>query len=237
MATLDLLSIGKLLSGDGLASISKKVRSSPAKVAKVLSAGIPVLLANMKRNVATQEGEASLGRALQDHSGKDTDNVVAFLKDVDTKDGKKILGHVLGDDQDRTAQEISRASGLSAGTVIKILAMIAPLLLSLLGNQQQSQQTVQQPAAQTAAPLQLLGGAQQQTQTASSGLGGLGLASLLGSVLGSGTQQQTQAAAPAAASNPALSLLGALLSDQGQDQPQQESASDGLLSGFLNLFR
>ncbi len=236
MATLDLLSIGKLLSGDGLASISKKVRSSPAKVAKVLSAGIPVLLANMKRNVATQEGEASLGRALQDHSGKDTDNVVAFLKDVDTKDGKKILGHVLGDDQDRTAQEISRASGLSAGTVIKILAMIAPLLLSLLGNQQQSQQTVQQPAAQTAAPLQLLGGA-QQTQTASSGLGGLGLASLLGSVLGSGTQQQTQAAAPAAASNPALSLLGALLSDQGQDQPQQESASDGLLSGFLNLFR
>ena len=188
MATLDLLSIGKLLSGDGLASISKKVRSSPAKVAKVLSAGIPVLLANMKRNVATQEGEASLGRALQDHSGKDTDNVVAFLKDVDTKDGKKILGHVLGDDQDRTAQEISRASGLSAGTVIKILAMIAPLLLSLLGNQQQSQQTVQQPAAQTAAPLQLLGGAQQQTQTASSGLGGLGLASLLGSVLGSGSQ-------------------------------------------------
>lgn len=271
MANLTIESIGKLLAGDGLASISKKVRSSPAKVAKVLSIGIPVLLANMRKNVANPEGEASLGRALYDHSGKDTDHVVDFLKNVDTKDSKKILGHVLGDDQDRTAQEISRASGLSAGTVIKILTLVAPLLLSLLGNQQN-----QQPVQQTASPLQLLGGAQpvqQPVQQSSS----LGLGNLLGGLLGLGqsqpVQQPVQQTSPLsalfgggqqvqqpvqqqsalnplnlisglaggqsqqapAASNPALSLLNIL--SPSDNTPQQESASDGLLSGFLNLFR
>jgi hypothetical protein len=267
MANLTIESIGKLLAGDGLASISKKVRSSPAKVAKVLSIGIPVLLANMRKNVANPEGEASLGRALYDHSGKDTDHVVDFLKNVDTKDSKKILTHVLGDDQDRTAQEISRASGLSAGTVIKILSLVAPLLLSLLGNQQN-----QQPVQQTASPLQLLGGAQpvqQPVQQSSS----LGLGNLLGGLLGLGQSQPVQQTSPLsalfgggqqvqqpvqqqsalnpldlisglagdqsqqapAASNPALSLLNIL--SPSDNTPQQESASDGLLSGFLNLFR
>ncbi len=224
---LSVNSIAQLLAGDGLTSISKKVRSGPNKVAKVLSAGIPVLLANMKRNASTLEGEASLGKALGDHSGVDTGDVVGFLKNVDTKDGKKILGHVLGDSQPDTVEKISRASGLSGSTVIKILAMVAPLLLSLLGNQQ-SQNT--QPAQQTASPLQLLSGAQQQTQQQSSG--GLGIFNLLGSVLGGGSSQSSTGGLASSA----LSILTGGGASEPEPQ-QQESDSGGLLSGFLNLFR
>ena len=102
MAKLTVDSIARLLAGDGLDTISKKARSSPVKVAKVLSAGIPVLLASMKKNAATLEGEASLGRALGDHSGKNTNDVVSFLQNADVKDGKKILTHVLGNQQQDT---------------------------------------------------------------------------------------------------------------------------------------
>ena len=54
---------------------------------------------------------------------------------ADLKDGKKILGHVLGDDQNELVGQISRASGVTKGTTATILALAAPLLLSLMGSQ------------------------------------------------------------------------------------------------------
>ena len=63
----------------------------------------------------------------------------AFLKTADIKDGKKILGHVLGSDQKSIVERVSEASGVTKGKTTSILAMIAPLLLSLLGGQQNQQ--------------------------------------------------------------------------------------------------
>lgn len=217
MAKLSMDSIGRLLAGDGLSAVSKRARCSEAKTAKVLSLGIPTLIAGMQKNVSTPEGDASLRRALGDHGGKNTGDVTSFLKAVDLKDGKKILKHVFGDQQDATVEKLSKASGLSGSTVINILAQAAPLLLSLLGSQQsQEQSAVQQITTQPA---------QQQ----SSGLGGL-----LGGLLGGGSSQS------GGGLNPASLLLGALTSGGGSSasaQPAQEEQSGSLLSGFLNLFR
>lgn len=233
MANLSIASIGQLLQGEGLDTISKKVRTSPAKVAKVLSLGIPTLIAGMKKNVSTPEGDASLSRALGDHSGKNTEAVGDFLRDVDTKDGKKILAHVLGDRQEETTRELSRATGLSVSTIVKILALVAPLLLSLLGKQQSQAAQAAQPVQNAASPLQLLTTPAQQTPAQSSGLG-----SLLGGLLGGG--QAAQPAQQSSALNPASLLLGALTSGLTSNQsaaPAQEDQSSSLLSGFLNLFR
>ena len=216
MAKLSMDSIGQLLAGDGLSAVSKRARCSEAKTAKVLSLGIPTLIAGMKKNVSTPEGDASLTKALGDHSGKNTGDVKAFLKAVDVKDGKKILGHVLGAQQDATVERLSKASGLSGSTVVNILAQAAPLLLSLLGNQQSQEQSAVQPITTA-----------QSTQ--SSGLGGL-----LGGLLGGGSSS-------GGGFNAASLLMGALSSGSGSSasaQPaQEEEQSSGLLSGFLNLFR
>ena len=133
MADFTMNSIGTLLSGKGIAAIAKRVKVPVKDVAKVLSAGIPTLLSGMKKNVSTKEGEASLSGALRDHSAADVSNVGSFLKTADIKDGKKILGHVLGDNQQEVVDQISRASGVTRGKTTTILALVAPLLLSLLG--------------------------------------------------------------------------------------------------------
>lgn len=161
MPDFDLNSIGELLSGDGLSAISKRLKVKKSDIASVLSNGIPSMLAGMQSNASTAEGEASLAHACKDHSVSDTEDIKAFLSGADLKDGKKILGHIFGDGQNDTVSELANASGLTRGKTTSILAMVAPLLLSLLGKQQNSQQQ--------------------------SG-GGLGLASMLGGLMGGGQQ-------------------------------------------------
>ena len=214
MADFTMDTIGALLSGSGVKAISKRTKLPVSDVAKVMSYGIPTLLGGMNRNVATAEGEQSLASALRDHSADDVSNVGAFLKGSDLKDGKKILAHVLAGDQDDVVEQISRASGVSTGKTISILALLAPLLLSLLGGQQNqggSSFSLSNLLLST-----LLGGGSSQSS------GG----SLLGSLLGGGqTQQQSSGG----------SLLGSLLGggQTQQTQPVQQQSSGGLFSSLF----
>ena len=235
MAEYDLNSLEGLLSEGGVSAIARRCKVKQSDVAAVLNTGIPTLLTGMKRNTGKEGGESALRIAAADHSGADLSDVGAFVRDADLKDGKKILDHVLCDDKDVLIEEIAERSGVSKGKATSILALAAPLLLTLLGNQQ-SQQT-------------------QQSQS-----GGLDLGNLLGGLLGgqqggggsllgslfSGGQSQQQSGG---------GLLGGLLGGQqsgggllgglfggGQQQepaqPQQEQqSSGGFLDSFLNLFR
>lgn len=249
----DMNSIGTLLSGGGVSAISKRTKVNKEDVAKVLSAGIPAMVGGMRRNAGAEEGAASLTKALSDHSADDTSNPGAFIKGADLKDGKKILGHVLGDDQSDLVNQISKASGVTKAKTTTILALVAPLLLSLLGNQNNdssggllsllggllgiggNSQPVQQPVQQTQQSTGgLLGGLfGGQSQQQSSG-------GLLGSLLGGSSSSNASLT-----SGLFSSLMGGGSGQSQQntiqlvDQPQeQESQSGGgLLDGFLNLFR
>ena len=252
MDDFSLNSIGRLLSGSGVSAISKRAKVDREEVAKVLTAGIPALVGGMRRNAADQAGAESLNRALQDHSAADISNLSAFLKESDLKDGKKILGHVLGDGQKGLVDEISKASGVTKGKTTTILALVAPLLLSLLGNQNSgsggllsllggllglggSQSVQQQPQQQSSGGLLsgLFGGGQQQAQPQQS-------TSLLGSLLGGSSSSNSSMA-----SGLFSSLLGGgsqsgsgetiQIVDQ-QPQQQEQQSSGGLLDSFLNLF-
>ena len=213
MADFTMDTIGALLSGGGVKAISRRTKLPAGDVAKVMSYGIPALLGGMNRNVETSEGEQSLASALRDHSADDVSNVGAFLKGSDLKDGKKIIAHVLAGDQDDVVEQISRASGVSTGKTISILALLAPLLLSLLGGQQNqggSSFSLSNLLLST-----LLGGGSQSS-------GG----SLLGSLLGGGqTQQQSSGGLFS-------SLLGGGQTQQTQTVQQQQS-SGGLFSSLF----
>ena len=213
MANISLESISSLLSGGGVSAISKRTKLKTGEVANVLSAGIPILLTGMQRNSTTKDGEDSLRGALTDHSAADISDVGAFLKEADLKDGKKILGHVLGDNQKSIVERVSKASGVSTGKTTSILALIAPLLLTLLGGQQQQQGSGFNLLGLLGG---LLGGGQQQQQSPN----------LLSLLLGGGQQpvQQQQSAG----------LLGSLLGGQQPvQQPVQQQQSSGLLGALL----
>ncbi len=239
MSDFTMNSIGSLLSGRGVSAISKRTRVPARDVAKVLSVGIPTMLSGMKKNVSTAEGEASLSGALRDHSVADVSDMGAFMKGADLKDGKKILGHVLGSNQQTVVDQISRASGVTKGKTTTILALVAPLLLSLLGGQQnQSGSSFNLPALLLS---MLLGGGQQPVQQQPSLLGSLlggqtqpvqqpvqQQPSLLGSLFGGGQQVQQPVQQPAQQSSGLLgSLFGGAQQSQGGDfvlsqKPEQQ---------------
>lgn len=241
----DLNSIGSLISGGGLSAISRRTKVAREDVAKVLSVGIPALVGGMRRNAGAEAGAASLSRALAEHSAADVSNPADFLKNADLKDGKKILGHVLGDDQNELVGQISKASGVTKGKTATILALAAPLLLSLLGSQN---------SGSSGGLLGMLGGLLGGGQSSGGGLlGGLlgggqqpaqpqqQSGGLLGSLLGGSSGSNASMA-----SGLFSSLLGGGSSQNNaggnviqlaeQQSQQQESSSGGLLDSFLNLF-
>ena len=215
MANLSLESISRLVSGGGVSAISKRTKVKTGEVANVLSAGIPILLTGMQRNSQTKPGEDSLRGALTDHSTADISNIGAFLKTTDLKDGKKILGHVLGSNEASIVDRISKASGVTKGKTTSILALIAPLLLTLLGGQQQQQGSGFNLLSLLGG---MLGGGQQQQQSPN----------LLGMLLGGGQQQQ-----PVQQQQQSSSLLGALLGGGQQQQPVQQPVQQQQSSGLL----
>jgi hypothetical protein len=228
---LDLNSIGALISGGGLSAICKRTKLKQEDVAKVLTAGIPALVGGMKRNAGGKAGADSLSKALSVHSKDDVSDPAAFLKSADLADGKKILGHVLGKDQSGVLEEISKASGVTKGKSTTILALAAPLLLSLLGSQNSSNSSSGNSGGLMGLLGGLLGGG-QSSQSSQSQSG-----SLLGGLLGGSSNSNASMA-----SGLFSSLLGGSndsssntiqITDNNQ---QQEEQSSGLLDGLLSLF-
>lgn len=56
-----------------------------------------------------------------------------------TTDGDGILGHILGNKRGAVEQGVARSSGLDAGTVAKLLPMLAPLVMGALGRAKKQQ--------------------------------------------------------------------------------------------------
>ena len=206
MAGFDLNSIGTLLSEGGVSAISRRTKVKQGDVAKVLSVGIPALLSGMADNASDPAGAEALTRAAQDHRAVNAANVGDFLKDADLKDGKKILGHVLGDNQNAMIEKIAGEAGVTKGKATSILALAAPLLLSLLGNQNGGNNM-----------LGLLGGLLGMSLLSGNNGGGL-----LSGLLGGGSSNSSQSSG----------LLGSLL---GGGSSSNESSSGGLFNSLLNL--
>lgn len=210
MAAFDLNSIGMLLSEGGVSAISRRTKVKQGDVAKVLSAGIPALISGMADNASEPAGAESLTRALQDHKTVTASNVGDFLKKADLKDGKKILGHVFGDNQDAMIEKIAGDAGVTKGKATSILALAAPLLLSLLGNQNGGGSNI----------LGLLGGLLGMSLLSGNSGGGL-----LGGLLGGGSSSNNSQSS---------GLLGSLLGG-GSSSNDSQSSSGGLFSSLLNL--
>lgn len=211
MSDLSLNSIMEMLSGDGMAAIGKRTKLSESDVANVLSAGVPILLTGMQRNAGSDAGAASLAGALTDHAAADVSDPGAFLKTADIKDGKKILGHVLGDDQSSIIKRVSGESGVTKGKTTSVLAMAAPLLLSLLGGQQ----------SQQGSSFNLLG--------------------MLGGLLGGGSSSQSSSSQSGGGLLDSLGGLGGLTSLFGggssSQEEEEESSGGGILNTILSIFR
>ena len=143
--------------------------------------GIESLLTGLHSNASQPEGEASLARALQQHSGsKFTGQQQISVDDVDTEDGQKVARHVLGDNPE---QAVSGLLGGEGGS--KLLSILAPLVMGYLANKVGGQ-------GQGNILGSILGGLGQGQQSGTGGLGGL--SDILGQFMGGGAASSPSAA-------------------------------------------
>lgn len=143
--------------------ISNNSGATPQETSSVVNAAAPLLMGMLQKNASTDQGAAGILGALTKHDGSILDNLSGFFGSGDTSDGDGILGHVLGSKRDTVENALSQKTGVSAGKVTGILAMLAPIIMGYLGKQTRTQGNVSN----------------------SSGLGGL-LGGLMGSSGGGG---------------------------------------------------
>jgi len=213
----DLLS-GELNKPTTARQLSNTVGARPEQVQRATELGLPALLEALARNASNADGANSLARALEQHKDDPVDDFQHFFQRADTNDGRKILGHVFGGDQERVQASIAEKSGLDAAKVSEVMTRLAPLLLGALG-QQKKQQNLDPSGI--ASLLSGISGGASQSQAA--GLGGL-LSGLLG-----GAQQRPAQQEPSGLN----SLFSMLMGGGQQSAGPQASGIGGLLSGLI----
>ena len=130
-----------LLSGKSLGALSNNTGVNQIDLKKLLILALPLIIKYMTSNSQSQSGLSSLFGALGAHQNRGS--VESQIADADVEDGQKIIGHILGDDQDQVVEELSRESGVDAGDVLNVLGTIAPYIMSGLSAATQTQQQAQ----------------------------------------------------------------------------------------------
>ena len=128
---------GTLLSSDSINGLSNLTGTSGKDVSNVLAQALPALLNGANNQAKDQDTVQSFASALSQHAKDDTNDLTDFLGKVDLTDGSKIISHLLGSNKDDLISEIAGKTGVSKKDTGSILSAIAPLLMSLLGQQTQ----------------------------------------------------------------------------------------------------
>ena len=183
------------LSDDMVGQLSEHIGAEPQQTAQAANGIFATLLGGLANNASSEGGLSALAGALdRDHDGSMLDDLAGMVGGMlqgggqgsGATNGLGMLGHILGDRQEVAAEQIGQTSGLSAGQVMKLLPILAPIVMSVLGKAKNSGGLDLGGLAGV-----LMGGAQQAQQQ--NGMGDL-LGNILGSVMGGGGQQQQSGA-------------------------------------------
>ena len=125
-----------LLQGQDLGQLAEQVGGNEGQVKNGVMAALPAMLTALSKNTGTEKGAQELNNALETkHDGSILDNLSGYLSNPDLKDGAGILNHLFGSQTSNVANAVSQSSGLDTNGSMKMLQMLAPVLMGMLGQQ------------------------------------------------------------------------------------------------------
>lgn len=138
MATL-MEQLAASLDADTLSRLGQQAGIDKNDITGAVEAALPAILGGLTKNVGQAGGAEQLSRALQkNHDGSILDNLGAVLGNQDLlNQGTKILGHVFGQKQSNVARGLGQAANTSGDSMGQLMAMLAPVVMGMLGKQQQ----------------------------------------------------------------------------------------------------
>ena len=122
-----------MLSQQAVSQVSEQTGISKQDAADVIQDVLPLLIKGMQSQAKNESTQAGFLEALNTHGKEDASDVGSFLRNVDTDDGDKIVSHLLGANKEEVAAKAKKKSGIDTKTVLKIMAILAPLLMTQLG--------------------------------------------------------------------------------------------------------
>jgi hypothetical protein len=200
---------------DTIGQFASQIGATPAQTKTAVQAAMPMLLGALARNSATPQGAAGILGALErDHDGSLLDSLAGLLGGGAGASGGglgeiggmlsgmlggsagsgggmmdmggAILGHVFGGKQGNVAATLGKSTGLQSGQILQLLALLAPIVMGVLGRQNKQSGGLDQGGL-----ADILGGAFQKSAaqappsvthgSGAAGAGGIG--DLLSSVL------------------------------------------------------
>lgn len=128
-----------------VSNISQQFGLDQGQAVSAVQAALPMIIGGLGRNAQSEQGAESLNNALNQHDPSLLDNVQGFFGNSQSAqlDGSKILGHIFGDKVGAVENGVSQSSGISMAKIGPIIAMLAPLVMSYLNKQKQSNNVTQ----------------------------------------------------------------------------------------------
>jgi hypothetical protein len=139
------------LGPDTIQQLSGALGADPASTSQAVSLALPALLGGLANNASQPEGAAALDNALNQHDGSILDNLGGMLGGTLGGNsggagsgalggiGGAILGHIFGGRRGSVEEGVTKGSGLDAAQVAQLMAMLAPIVMGVLGKMKRTQ--------------------------------------------------------------------------------------------------
>ena len=128
-------SIREALSPEQIQRLGLRLEESETSTQRAVEEALPMILKQLGRN-ASRGGAEPLANALdRDHDGSILDQLSGHIDGGSTEQGNAILGHIFGNKRGKAEQQVSQASGLSMKGSGQLMAILAPILMGVLGKQ------------------------------------------------------------------------------------------------------
>lgn len=123
-------------------AIAQQLGIDPSQAETAIQQAMPLLIGGLARNAQTDQGAAAIHSALGDHAGNDVGSILGSVLGGGgggLNNGTAILGHIFGARQDQAAQGLGQQSGLGSQNAGQLLAILAPVVMGVLGSMSQRQ--------------------------------------------------------------------------------------------------
>ena len=130
------------LDGQRIQAIASQLGVDPAEAESAIQQAMPLLIGGLARNAQTDQGAGALHSALGDHAGNDVGSILGGVLGGGgggLNNGMAILGHIFGARQDQAAKGLGQQTGLGSQNAGQLLAILAPVVMGVLGNMSQRQ--------------------------------------------------------------------------------------------------
>lgn len=131
------------LTEDVVNQLSQQTGAAPEQTATAAQGVFSTLISGLAKNASTENGASGILGALDaDHDGSILNDVMGLISGMQGRgatNGAGILNHVLGGQQQNAAQMVSQTSGVSQSGVMDMMIKLAPMVMGVLGQQNQQQ--------------------------------------------------------------------------------------------------